>query len=80
MSVGRAVLDRVPEAPLRVELGTVALAFVTGAQDIVPVPGRSTAEATCFVETTPAMLGVGAVSGVLFGGTNVGVRLVTSGP
>jgi uncharacterized membrane protein YfcA len=74
--VGMAALDRVPEAPLRIGLGVVALAFVASAQNIVPIPGRSSAEERCFVETTPAMVGVGGVSGLLFGGTNVGVQLI----
>lgn len=74
--VGMGLLDRIPEAPLRIGLGVVSLAFVASAQNVVPIPGRSTAEAWCFVETTPAMVGVGVVSGLLFGGTNVGVQLI----
>jgi uncharacterized membrane protein YfcA len=74
--LGMAALDRVPEAPLRVALGLVSLGFVATAQDVVSIPGRAATEERCFVETTPAMLGVGAVSGVLFGGTNVGVQLI----
>ena len=74
--LGMAVLDRVPAAPLRVALGLVSLGFVASAQDRIPIPGRPAAEERCFVESTPAMLGVGAVSGVLFGGTNVGVQLI----
>ena len=74
--LGMAVLDRLPEAPLQVGLGVLSLAFVASAQNIVPIPGRTTAEDRCFVETTPAMAGVGAVSGLLFGGTNVGVQVI----
>jgi len=74
--IGMAALDQVPEAPLRIGLGAVALSFVASAQNVVPIPGRSSAEEACFVETTPAMIGVGAVSGLLFGGTNVGVQLI----
>jgi len=73
---GLVVLDRVPQGPLKVGLGAVSLAFVLSAQETVPVPGLDRAKEGCFVETTPAMLGVGAVSGLLFGGTNVGVQLV----
>jgi uncharacterized membrane protein YfcA len=74
--VGLAVLDRVPQGPLKVGLGVVALAFVASAQQAVTIPGLDRARAGCFVETTPAMVGVGAVSGLLFGGTNVGVQLI----
>jgi uncharacterized membrane protein YfcA len=74
--VGMGVLDRLPAALLRVGLGVVALAFVASAQDAVPLPGRNGVAERCFVETVPAMVGVGAVSGALFGGTNVGVQLI----
>jgi uncharacterized membrane protein YfcA len=74
--LGMAVLDRLPETSLRVGLGVVSLAFVASAQNVVPIPGRTTAEERCFVETVPAMAGVGAVSGLLFGGTNVGVQVI----
>jgi len=74
--LGMALLDRLPEAPLRVGLGAVALAFVATAQRAVPVPGLAGTKQRCFVETPAAMAGVGGVSGLLFGGTNVGVQLV----
>lgn len=74
--VGMVVLDLVPEAPLRIALGIVALGFVATVQQAVTLPGKRTVTAGCFVEGRPAMIGVGGVSGVLFGGTNVGVQLV----
>jgi len=73
---GLVVLDVIPQQPLKAGLGALSLAFVASAQQQVPVPGLSRAREGCFVETTPAMLGVGAVSGLLFGGTNVGVQLI----
>ena len=73
---GMAVLDSLPAGPLRVALGVLTLGFVLTAQDAVPVPGLDRAKAGCFVESTPAMVGVGAVSGLVFGGTNVGVQLI----
>jgi len=73
---GLVVLDRVPVGPLKVGLGLVSLAFVASAQQTVRVPGLDRAKEGCFVESTPAMVGVGAVSGLLFGGTNVGVQLI----
>lgn len=74
--VGMAILDRLPEAPLRVGLGLLSLAFVVSVQETVSLPGLSRVRDGCFVETTPAMIGVGGISGVLFGGTNVGVQLI----
>lgn len=73
---GMLVLDLLPETPLRVGLGVVSLAFVLSAQRAVGLPGLGRLREGCFVETPAAMLGVGGVSGLLFGGTNVGVQLV----
>lgn len=74
--VGMAVLDALPAGATRAALGVVTLAFVVSAQQTVPIPGLDRTREGCFVESTPAMVGVGAVSGLLFGGTNVGVQLV----
>lgn len=74
--VGLVVLDRVPQGPLKIGLGLLSLGFVLNAQQTLPVPALDRAKDGCFVETTPAMVGVGAVSGLLFGGTNVGVQLI----
>jgi uncharacterized membrane protein YfcA len=73
---GLAALEVLPAAPLRVGLGLLALAFVLNAQQAVPVPGLERAKDGCFVESRPAMIGVGGGSGLLFGGTNVGVQLI----
>lgn len=74
--VGMVLLRRLPAAPLRVGLGLLSLAFVVTSQDLVEVPGLDRAKEGCFVETPLAMVAVGGVSGVLFGGTNVGVQLI----
>lgn len=73
---GMAVLQRLPQAPLKAGLGLVTLAFVVTAQRAVPVPLLAATRDRCFVESWPAMAGVGAVSGLLFGGTNVGVQVI----
>jgi len=73
---GMLVLDSLPDRPLRVVLGLVALAFVASLQEMVTIPGEQSAREGCFVEHPAAMAGVGGVSGALFGGTNVGVQLV----
>ena len=74
--VGLVVVDRLPAAPLRVGLGVLTLGFIATSQDAVEIPGLDRAKAGCFVETPLAMAGVGGVSGLLFGGTNVGVQLI----
>ena len=73
---GLVVLDRLPAGPLRIGLGLLSLGFVATRQRAVALPGRSAVERRCFAESTPAMVGVGLVSGLLFGGTNVGVQLI----
>ena len=74
--VGMVVLDRLPAGPLRLGLGVVTLGFVVSSQELVRIPGATSVTDRCFVESVPAMAGVGAVSGALFGGTNVGVQLI----
>jgi hypothetical protein len=74
--LGLVVVEGVDAGPLRVALGVLSLAFVATAQDAVPVPGLRAVEDRCVVENGPAMAGVGLVSGVVFGGTNVGVQLI----
>jgi uncharacterized membrane protein YfcA len=73
---GMAVLDSVPQAPLRVGLGVLTLGFVSTAQRRVPLPGISETGTRDVAKTRLGMAGVGAVSGVVFGGTNVGVQLI----
>jgi len=74
--VGMAVLERLPAAPLRVGLGVVALGFVASTQRLVSLPTLSRAADRCIAETPLSMGGIGVVSGVLFGATNVGVQLI----
>ena len=74
--VGLALLRRVPTAPLRVGLGVVSLAFVVTVQDAVALPGVDRARKGPVADGAAAMAGIGVVSGLLFGGTNVGVQLV----
>ncbi|MFQ3294576.1 MAG: putative membrane protein YfcA [Natrialbaceae archaeon] len=74
--VGMGVLDRVPEAPLRVGLGLLTLGFVVSAQRRFPLPGWLVVGNSTFAKTRLGMVGVGGISGVLFGGTNVGVQLI----
>ena len=73
---GMALLDRLPEAPLRVLLGLVSLGFAATAQRALPLPTPSIGTDRDLAGRSLVMAAVGAVSGVLFGATNVGVQLV----
>lgn len=74
--VGMAVLSSIPTAPLRVGLGLVTLGFVATAQQRIPLPEWSSSGTSTFARTRVGMLGVGGISGLLFGGTNVGVQFI----
>lgn len=74
--VGMAVLDRVPEAPLRAGLGLLTLGFVATAQRRVRLPRLLALGDSDFGKTKPGMVAIGGISGILFGGTNVGVQLI----
>ncbi|QKY17678.1 TSUP family transporter [Halorubrum sp. CBA1229] len=73
---GMALLDRLPEGPLRVLLGLVSLGFAATAQRALPLPTPSIGTDRDLAGRPLVMAAVGAVSGVLFGATNVGVQLV----
>lgn len=72
--LGMVVLDVLPEAPLRVGLGVLTLAFVASQQQAVELPAVGLGGPR--LETTAAMVAIGSVSGLVFGATNVGVQLV----
>lgn len=74
--VGMVVLEQIPAAPLRLGLGVLTLAFVASVQDAFEIPGLDLVKKGCFVETPLAMVGIGGLSGLVFGGTNVGVQLI----
>jgi uncharacterized membrane protein YfcA len=74
--VGMAVLQRVPAAPLRVGLGVLTLGFVATAQRAVPAPIGIPFDGRGIGTSRIGMVGVGGASGLLFGGTNVGVQLI----
>jgi uncharacterized membrane protein YfcA len=73
---GMTVLVRVPTQPLTVALGLFTLGYVAVSQRRLPVPGRAFVRRRCFAESTRAKVGLGAVSGALFGASNVGVQVV----
>ncbi len=74
--IGLAVLEQLPPAPLKIALGVLSLSFVASAQHTFSIPGLSRAKNGCFVETVPAMFGLGGIFGLVFGGTNVGVQFI----
>jgi uncharacterized membrane protein YfcA len=74
--VGMAVLRSLPTAPLRVGLGVLTLGFVASAQQRIHLPSWSSGVTGSFSHTRIGMLGVGSISGLLFGGTNVGVQFI----
>ena len=74
--VGMVALQRVPDAPLRVGLGLLTLGFVGTAQRAVPLPAWVGLDDDSVGKSRLGMVGVGGVSGLLFGGTNVGVQLI----
>lgn len=72
--VGMALIEGLPDAALRVGLGALTLVFVASEQRLVPLRGPLPGNRT--FESTGAMMGIGVVSGLVFGGTNVGVQIV----
>jgi uncharacterized membrane protein YfcA len=74
--LGMVVLSSIPSSPLRVGLGVLTLGFVATTQQRVPLPGWSSGNAGVVSRTQLGMVGVGGISGLLFGGTNVGVQLI----
>ena len=74
--VGMAVLSRIPTGPLRVGLGLLTLGFVATTQRRIPLPEWSSGGIGTFAQTRVGMVGVGGISGLLFGGTNVGVQFI----
>jgi hypothetical protein len=74
--LGMLSLSWIPAAPLSVALGLFVLGYVALSQRFVAVPGESWLRRRCFVDSDGTMAGVGLVSGVIFGASNVGVQVV----
>lgn len=74
--VGMALLNELPDGLLRVGLGVVTLGFVVGSQRLRPLPGLFARSVEVAIDGPAVMIAVGVISGVLFGGTNVGVQLI----
>lgn len=74
--VGMVFLEQVPARPLAIGLGVFTLVYVVLKQDRVTVPGETWLRDRCLVRGRAAAVGVGLVSGLVFGGSNVGVQVV----
>lgn len=71
-----AVLSSIPSNPLRVGLGVLTLGFVATTQRWISLPEWSSGQVETFSQTRLKMLSVGGISGLLFGGTNIGIQLI----
>lgn len=71
---GMAVLDNIPAGPLRVGHGVLTMGFVATAKRRIRLPEWPSDGTNNFSQTRLGMVGVGGISGFLFGGTNVGVQ------
>jgi len=73
---GMALLGRIPRPVLALGLGLFTLGYVVTAQPWVVLPGEAWVRTRCFRPGTAAKLGMGVVSGVVFGATNAAVQVV----
>jgi uncharacterized membrane protein YfcA len=74
--VGMALLGRIPRAVLAAALGAFTLAYVASSQPWVTLPGEAWVRDRCFRPGTVAKVGVGLVSGFVFGASNAAVQIV----
>jgi len=73
---GMALLGRIPRPVLALGLGLFTLTYVAASQPWVALPGAAWVRTRCFRPGTAAKLGVGLVSGAVFGATNAAVQVV----
>ena len=73
---GMMLLTAVPTQPLRLGLGIITLGFVATSLPKFPTPGLGWLAEDTAIERSSIMAVIGAVSGLLFGGTNVGVQFI----
>jgi len=74
--VGMLLLESVPTAVLTVGLGAFTLLYVLVKQPWIQLPGEQAVADYCFTTGTVAKVGLGLVSGVVFGLSNVAVQVV----
>lgn len=73
---GMALLDQIPRAWLALGLGLVTFAYVVTAQPYVALPGDRRLSGRLFRPGTRTKVGLGLVSGVVFGASNIAVQVV----
>lgn len=73
---GMLALADVPRSLLALSLGGFTLGYALVQQDYVALPGESVVARRCFTEGTGAKVGLGLVSGAIFGAGNVAVQVV----
>jgi len=73
---GMALLGRIPRPVLALGLGLFTLGYVAVTQPWVVLPGEAWVRDRCFRPGTAAKLGVGLVSGAVFGASNAAVQVV----
>lgn len=74
--LGMTVVARVPQSAVALGLGVLTLGYVLGKQRWVDLPGEAWLRERCFRSGTPAKVGLGFASGVVFGASNVAVQVV----
>lgn len=74
--LGMFALGAISVAPLKLGIGVVTLAYVASKQGFFVVPGSAWFREVCFTKGTVTKAGLGFMSGVLFGATNVTVQVV----
>lgn len=74
--LGMALLGRIPTAVSSLALGAFTLFYVLLGQPWVSVPGTGRLARWCFDERPMRMAGLGVLSGVVFGASNVAVQVV----
>jgi len=73
---GMVALSDVPAEVVALSLGAFTLGYVVVEQERVTVPGESWIARRCFTEGFRAKVGLGLVSGAVFGASNVAVQVV----
>jgi uncharacterized membrane protein YfcA len=74
--LGMLALSRIPGGPLSLALGLFTLGYAAVAQPWVRLPGEQWFDEFCMVETHGRKGLLGAMSGAIFGASNVGVQVV----
>jgi len=74
--LGMIALSYVAAAPLSLALGLFTVGYAAAAQPWVRLPGESRFDDFCLVETHTRKGVLGAVSGAIFGASNVGVQVI----